>query len=432
MNPEQLLELADRATIVTVNERLARELRRRYESAQIAAGRAVWRRPDMLSWQAFTRRLFEYCLERDSAETDLSQFVLLSGAGSDAVWERIVKTSQTSQALLQIPATARGAREAWERVCQYRVPLTEIEKHSGRDTRAFAKWRKAYSAYCARRKLIDPVTLPDVVIKLLKGVTAPQQKISLLGFDELTPQQQDLLAALEVAGCEWTVEQITGENAEVKKLSCADIQEEMIAAARWARGIVETQAHARVGIVVHDLDQHRDLAVRTFNKVLNPGAVFEFDNEQRAFNISLGLPLAQYPLIHDALTALGLLGKEARYDEIGMLLRSPFFAGAEREYQARAKLDAKIREHGGLTLSLKQLTAFNHSGAPRWRQALRDFAKLTKSAGGVRTNGEWAEFFVRCLQALGWSEGRSLNSVEYQTREAWNDLIDAFARLEAF
>jgi probable DNA repair protein len=44
---------------------------------------------------------------------------------------------------------------------------------------------------------------------------------------------------------------------------------------------------------------------------------------------------------------------------------------------------------------------------------------------------EWSRAFSCLLALLGWPGGRSLNSAEYQTVQAWMDLLSGFARLDA-
>src|SRR6185436_21067430 len=61
-------------------------------------------------------------------------------------------------------------------------------------------------------------------------------------------------------------------------------------------------------------------------------------------NISLGLRLADYPLVHAALGLIALAAGEVDFALASRLLRSPFIAGAESELARRARLDADLRD----------------------------------------------------------------------------------------
>ena len=50
--------LDDATTVVTVNRRLARSLRDRYDQTQLAQGRGVWSSLDVLPWEQWIQRLW--------------------------------------------------------------------------------------------------------------------------------------------------------------------------------------------------------------------------------------------------------------------------------------------------------------------------------------------------------------------------------------
>ena len=84
-------------------------------------------------------------------------------------------------------------------------------------------------------------------------------------------------------------------------------QEEIRAAAHWARAILEREPDAAVGIVVPDLARSRARIARTFDEVLIPAtALAPGAAPARPWNLSLGLPLSQWPVVHAALLLLEL------------------------------------------------------------------------------------------------------------------------------
>src|SRR4029077_13945846 len=114
-------------------------------------------------------------------------------------------------------------------------------------------------------------------------------------------------------------------------------------AACWARARLE-EGRLRIGVVVPELEIRRREVARVFSRVMRPG--FQVPGAAPAalpFNISIGIPLVQYPLVALALSLLEFSQREIPFDEASRLIRSPFLADAEREAAERAKLDVKLR-----------------------------------------------------------------------------------------
>jgi hypothetical protein len=115
------------------------------------------------------------------------------------------------------------------------------------------------------------------------------------------------------------------------------------------------------------------------------------------FNISLGAPLADYPIAHAALSILELVSGEIPFEQASKLIRSPFLAGAEPELSVRARLDAELRKRAPARLTLGKLVALIeghraasaskpfHSGAGTRRRALT--ARMGRHFTGFRSGG---------------------------------------------
>jgi probable DNA repair protein len=150
----------------------------------------------------------------------------------------------------------------------------------------------------------------------------------------------------------------------------------------------------------------------------------------------LGLPLSGWPLAHAALLLLELASGPLSIHSAGLLLRSPFLAGAESERNARALLDAKLRRLGDPHITLDGL--IRHAGAEghayscgvladrlvALRTRLRD---LPASAQRVSF---WGPALQSLLSAVQWPGERELNSEEYQTFKKWRELVAGLAQLD--
>jgi len=154
--------------------------------------------------------------------------------------------------------------------------------------------------------------------------------------------------------------------------------------------------------------------------------------EQKAlpFNISLGAPLADYPLAHAALSILELVSGEIPFEQASRLIRSPFLAGAGAELSSRARLDAELRKQGPVRVTLGKLVALIE-GAPALRQQLEAlFALVREQPAGERSPHEWTRHFSALLGAAGFPGERGLDSDEFQTQAKFNETLAEFAKLE--
>jgi len=431
--------IAGGATIVTPNLRLAQALTREFDATQAAQGLTAWESADILSYPAFIQRCYDDALYSDLA-SDLP--ILLTPAQEQALWEEAIEASAWGGgALLALPQAALEARRAWGLAHLWNIAGalegTAWKFPGNEDTEAFAQWAAAYRRRSTRERHIDAARVPDLVLGLLKepALRKPQLLIAY-AFDLLPPQTRSVLDACAAAGAELRSCSPTRREAKVLRHVCGSAREELDAAARWARARLEAAdtVDMRIGIVVPDLDQRRKEVVRVLTQTLVPGcAPWDTGNGTLPFNISLGVALTEYPLVHAALALIELGGRSLEFAAASRLLRSPFIAGAADETMQRARLDAVLRRRAPPQLSLAGLLAAVGSvGVPvpalaRRLDAMFEYARAHLT--GRKPAQAWAQHFANLLQAAGFPEGRGLDSAEYQTQEKWNQALAEFARL---
>ena len=115
-----------------------------------------------------------------------------------------------------------------------------------------------------------------------------------------------------------------------------------------------------------DLKLRRREAARVFARVMG---------SPLPFGLSIGEPLADYPLVAFALNVLEFSQGEKAFEEVSRILRSPFLAGADGEMAARARLDARLRREAGAEISLPKLIG-SIEGCPVLRQHLEKIFEL--------------------------------------------------------
>lgn len=441
MDPTLFAALTAGATVVTANQRLARQWQADFSRRMRQEGRTAWASPDILPWQAWIERTWNESFGLALADPARARHVLLSQAQEQRLWENIIADSAWRDVLLQVPAAARTAREAWQLAWEWGLPLPREADAPNEDVRAFATWADAFERECRQWCWQDRARVPELLAAAYRRrqLETPAQLL-LVGFDELTPQQQRLFDALREAGARIATPTPPGNTARAVRIACQDAREEIALAARWARRLLGDRTDARIGIVVPDLATQRAMIVREFDEVFVPAAAFPGGAAVRPYNLSLGRPLRDCPPVHAAFQILTLAQGKLDYTAAGSLLRSPFLAGAETELSRRALLDAELRRLGETTVGLGLLARHAHTthpdgtpaafAAPVLAGLLKQLRAVTDSLRARQLPSDWAESFARLLTAVGWPGERTLTSEEYQAIEAWRELVAQLAEID--
>src|SRR6185436_1601192 len=299
------------------------------------------------------------------------------------------------------------------------------------DAKAFADWARDYAKRCDKEGHSDSARLADVIAPLLKEAALRKPNLLVVyAFDVVSPQTRDFLEACAKQGIEVRTCAPEAKQSQASRIAFPSAREELEAAASWARSKLE-DGNKRIGVVVPELGQRRKEVARVFARVMQPTRNLP-GSEQKAlpFDISLGAPLADFPLAHAALSILELASGEIPFEQASRLIRSPFLAGAGSELSMRARLDAELRKQGPVRVTLGKLVALI-DGAPALRRQLAAlFALVREQPGRERSPHEWARQFSSLLEAVGFPGERGLDSDEFQTQAKFNETLAEFAKLE--
>jgi probable DNA repair protein len=430
MNEVVITVLKAGATLVTASQRLARHLAAAYGAAQQVQGAPVWEAPDILPWHQWLERFWQESFGLLDADTPQ---LLLSDSQELTLWEEVIRAAD-SEPLLQVPAAARSAREAWQLLHAWKLSIPRSQETASEDVSAFARWAKAYGQRCTSGNWLDSARLPGAVCSAIisKRIALPPSLI-LAGFDELTPQQDALLKAVHAAGATVTPLTPADQTACVARIGYDDRRAEIHAAAAWARAELES-GQTRIGVVVPDLSVQRASIVRQFDEALLPAALLPGADIVRPYNVSLGEPLAAWPVIHAALLLLEFGTGSLPVARLGTLLRSPFLAGAINEASARAQLDALLRQEGEETVSISALLrranaelAKPQAAAPQLCAQLRAWRDNIPARSKQFVPSAWSEQFAALPKLAGWPGDGPLDSGSHQAVMAWRELLTAFA-----
>src|SRR5258706_131178 len=395
-------------TVVTPNKRLSQALMLEFDAFQIRKALSVWEAPDILPFGAFVQRLYEDGLYADlSAELPM----LLTPAQEEEIWKQVVGGS----GLLAVEGAAAKCRDAWNLANLWRIRPCAANA----DTEAFARWLTHYKKKTEND--LDTPRLPDALQRFLPELKRPKLVVAY-AFDILPPQTKEFLDALgtEIAFC-----RPDHRSATVSPAAFDSAKHEIEAAARWARARLEAGA-ARIGVVIPSLREKRKEVVRVFSRVMRPGG----GKTAMPFNVSLGTPLQEFPIVNAALAVLHFSQEDISFEEASRIIRSPFVGGAESELGARMKLEARLRDKLGATVALPKLIAFLEKKTVLRERLERVFGMRETGLFSQKTPAEWARHFSSVLEAAGFPGERALDSDEFQTRAKWHEALGELSRLD--
>jgi len=339
----------------------------------------------------------------------------------EVIWEEIISASPLGQSLLKTAGIARLAREAWTLSVQWRISDLEATQHT-EDSRALMAWAADYQALCARKRWVDSASFVEQLIDAISNQKIQLPKmITLVGFEELTPQLSFLFDKIRESGTTVHTHSLVSQTGQLSRLSAVDTEAEFRCAALKAKQWLETEPDSRVAVVVLDLEQQRPRVVRIFEEFF----------PRATFNVSAPVPLNQYPLIDAALLALSLLLGDIPLEKFSRVLRSPFLGEAETEQVFRAALDVGIRDFGDRKFSLENFIKKIEICLQRepklscnpWLERLKNVSTLGSQFSRKQSATAWSECFTALLLALGWPGDRILTSEEIEIKQQWVRLL---------
>lgn len=374
------------------------------------------------------------------APTALPSRVLTTQAEA-LLWERCVRAAvddDIASELFDARGLATEAMKAAELVDVW--ALTVDPAQGSEETRRFLEWRQRFVDHATRHGWATSAMVALKQVELLEaGVGRMPASVALAGFDRLNPLEKRLVRALERRGVA-VREHVTGTEApgEARLIALADGAAECRAAVHWAVEIALTRPEARVGIAVPDLAARRTLLTRLLDHALDVAALRPAQAQrQRHYNVSLGLPLSEVPLVATALALLRLAARrEFPQQDFGSLLNGPWWGSDLSEVDARARLDALMRERLPARCSLARIVRLARKAIVDglaihgMTDRLEHVARLLDRLPPRQAPSAWRVSLLRLLEAFGWPGERTLSSHDFQAREAFVEGLESLGGLD--
>lgn len=421
------------ALLLVVNRRLERSGQQAYAQLQLARGACVWPRPAIATFDDWLHAHTERVIQSGRWPAGELPDAVLDDDDELALWEAVVRADAGDIGLLSPRDLAQEAQRAHALLCEYGDAVTGDDL--AEEVRRFLIWQGEFRRRCAARGWLAGADWRAQQIARLE--LAPLPRLLLLqGHDDIRPWLQRLIDAVRAGGGD--VQRVDDARiaSDQQRLAPADAEAETLLVARWCRAHLDARPQARIAIVVPTLEARAASLQRALMAELEPARSLGFDRAPSAeINVSLGSALADAAPVACALRLLQLLTRSDRWPlaSLSPLLLSPYLVPAE-EAGALALLDAWLRRNGHATLSAKQLAFWLHEQPPagshnsvfaaHWRSGMQAAEALRKR----RRLREWSALLPDVLAAFGWPGATTLDSHDYQAREAFFKELAALGR----
>lgn len=442
-----MLNFSENTLLVSPNERQALALWEADARQHQERGDKAWETLQVCSWSEFLKALWEdhWLAARYSEKPP----TLLNEWQERFLWIKVLQESAAGGELLNLPAAAQLAADAWKLTQGYQLEdeLRAESSYWPEDTQVFLTWVESFQTLCRAKGWLESCRLESRLSEQLLAGALPQQALPkllrCLGFAEWTPSQTRVLEALKSCGVEVRVEQETRTpNPDAwRKFAAVDKTDEIRTACRWLRYQLErsTKKRLKVGLVIPELAQNREQVSQLLTEVLQPSLCLnQTPLEHTLHDISAGLPLSRWPVVGDALTLLRLDGRAKPLENWKTLLTSPFVGEGESESSSRAFLWNRLCRDGRFQVDWKRVTRLasfaGEEPPPHWSPSLaarlEAVSHFHREPHSEFLPSHWATEFAESLEAFGWPGERALNSSEYQTVTRWKKTLTQFGSLD--
>lgn len=422
--------------ILCPTARLARSIKA--DIAQTQLGKLQWQSPNVQTLSQWLEGVIEESLLTGQIAVATPPYAL-STFNEQLLWEEIITQALKKNAfgdLFDVSGLASAAMEANRYVIAWHMHLPR--EHLAEEARQFIEWQRMFQQRCSELNVLENVRYVDWQLTQLANLdmVLPEQ-IAFAGFDQTAPQERHLREILMQRGVELSDYQTTrAEAAVAQHANLQDQEAECRAAVAWAKQYLTEKPTAKLAIVVPRLSEVRNQLADLLDDVFYPESVRPAMTAiGRHYNFSLGTPLTQQPIIQAALNLLRMLvSPRLQQVNVSAMLLSPFWSASSREADARALLDASMREHLPTQFSLSLFTAFvqkqQERGLPLTGLLADLDAAIAVSVSNRMEPSQWVALFDKLLSALKWPGERNISSLEYQAMTAWQKALQQLAKLD--
>jgi ATP-dependent helicase/nuclease subunit B len=400
-NKKKLFDLlAQGATIITPNNRLSAALLQQYFTS---CNHKSIDKPGCYPYTTAISKAYQHLKFQSPA---VCHPVVLNNAQCQYMWRKIIQSHAEitfSEGLLH------SVMEAWKHCLQWQISPEHQAFHYTPQTRQFQSWWRIFDKQLQDIKAISEHQLVPYLIN--SESTSFQEAVVWVCFDEFNPQQISLQRYLSQQGVAQYRYDLPEQSSQLQLFSAADNKEEYQQLMAWLH-LKISQGKQKIGVVIPDLAQESRHVQRRLAQ--------HFDTS--LFNVSLGQPLSEFPIMSHALTWLQLNPLQLSHHEASLLLQSPYLGGAKEEFIQRSHYLQESTLLQEQTVPLKSFMQNINTYTPKLTDLLDALIPYPTKA----TPQEWIALFQNRLSTMGFPGDYGLNSENYQCFNRFITLLDEF------
>lgn len=369
--------------------------------------------------------------------------ILLAPFNEQLLWEDVITQSLKKNAfgdLFDVSGLASAAIQANQYMVAWKlhIPRDQLSEES----RQFLQWQRAFVLACDKLNVLESVRYFDWQLDCLdQGKISLPEHIAFAGFDQTAPQEQRFREILSKRGVQVSDYLTTrAQPATAQHIRLENIEAECRAAVAWAQASLMQNSKAKlapmkIAIVAPQLSEVRNQLADLLDDTFYPTSMRpSLGDTTKNYNFSLGTPLIQQPIIQAVLNLLRVLNSyQLQQTDISAILLSPFWSTNQQEADARALLDAKMREQLPIHLSLPRFVEF---ATKQHERGLNIAQLLTHLNAGIDISSnrampsQWVLTLNSMLNVLNWPGERSVTSIEFQAISAWQKALLQLGKLD--
>ncbi|HCQ69537.1 MAG TPA: hypothetical protein DIT78_00915 [Gammaproteobacteria bacterium] len=281
-------------------------------------------------------------------------------------------------------------------------PTQLLDSHH-QNSELFSAWMLDYQQTKLTLNVLDVNDLSTLILNRDREISQPY----LYGFKTLTPEQSGLFANIG-----HQVLSANQPNTHSSNQTFNTTSDEIFHVATWAKDLHSKHPEKHIAIVSPQLNSEHHQIKSIFDQVFDDVLV---GTGQKAYNISLGLPLTDYPFIRHLLSVLQLSqqlqSNRISTETFNAVITSPYIAHAQVEQSSRALLVNQVLSWSQTHFKLNQLSP-HLINTPLLDALINNIS--SKAVSGRQKHDQWLLSFNTYLLAWGFATDRTLSSVEYQ------------------
>ncbi|EUJ10776.1 putative DNA repair protein [Methylophilaceae bacterium 11] len=435
-----MLAQAHSPLILCSTTRLARSLHLDYQRKQTESGTQQWAAPQIDTLTQWLHRYTGFALLAGEIDADYFSPNTLDSFTETMLWQQAIESCLAKHAfseLFDVPSLAQSAIAANQMLIHWQIEDAQLSDYfTSTETRQFLRWRNAFFKLCEQHQTVTPAWRLQQEIQALTQCQSPLPRhIQLIGFDRITPLEQRLMAILQSKGVTIDVRKLDIADAQLTQIGLPDLQAECRAAVAWAKHHLTQRPQSNLAIISPVQNEVRRVLSDLLDDTFHPEALHAHQYETpRIYDFSVGMMLSEHSMCRTALNLLRLASSHQALaqTDISPLLLDVYWSDLT-ELDARSLADARMRKKLMRTFHLTQLIALleQSSDLPQCLAHLQWLHTTQTQWAKSQPPSVWSTRFAELLAHLHWAQTRPLSSHEYQAKQAWDAVLEAFAALDS-